>query len=34
MAHATHRVRIPQRQGVDSLNVMVAAAIAMAQSFQ
>jgi tRNA G18 (ribose-2'-O)-methylase SpoU len=34
MAHATHRVRIPQRPGVDSLNVMVAAAIAMAQSFQ
>lgn len=34
MAHATHRVRIPQRAGVDSLNVMVAAAIAMAQSFQ
>jgi len=34
MAQATHRVRIPQRAGVDSLNVMVAAAIAMAQSFQ
>lgn len=34
MAHATQRVRIPQRAGVDSLNVMVAAAIAMAQTFQ
>lgn len=33
MQRATKRVRIPQRAGVDSLNVMVAGAIAMAKVF-
>lgn len=34
MQRATKRVRIPQRAGVDSLNVMVAGAIAMALVFR
>lgn len=34
MHRATRRVRIPQRAGVDSLNVMVAGAIAMAMVFR